>query len=447
MRQKGRTTTLEERIEIGERWEAGETDPDIAVALGCSVGVVRKWRRRYQHQGRAGLGTQLGRPPTGALGRFPKPVREALRKLRAAHPGWGPDTLRVEWQKDPTLSRWRPPGRSRIAAFLKQEGYSRPYEHHTQPPQPRKKDVEQVHEEWEMDAQGVVNVATVGRVSSINIADVRSRLKVASLPCLGTSHPNREHYQLLLRRAFLHYGLPARISLDHDSVFYDNASPSPFPTRLHLWLIALGIQVRFIEAPPPTEHSLIERTHQTLYQQAVAGQTFPDGAALQKSLTARRQFLNRDFPTRALQGRSPLQAYPEAAHTGRFYQLEWEETLLDWERVHTYLARGRWFRRCSAQGQFSLGGQRYNAGRAWAARQLEITFEPQTQELVCRANGTGKLSLLLQGLTPANLMGELTPLVTLPRYQLALPFTPAVWRELLLCNDLTGTTFRDNRAV
>ncbi|HEY89419.1 MAG TPA: hypothetical protein G4N98_06770 [Thermoflexia bacterium] len=55
-----------------------------------------------------------------------------------------------------------------------------------------------------MEAQGVVNVATVGRVSLINIAAVRSRLKVASLPCLGTSHPNREHYQLLLRRAFLH---------------------------------------------------------------------------------------------------------------------------------------------------------------------------------------------------------------------------------------------------
>ena len=26
MRRKGQTTTLEERIEIGERWEAGQTD-------------------------------------------------------------------------------------------------------------------------------------------------------------------------------------------------------------------------------------------------------------------------------------------------------------------------------------------------------------------------------------------------------------------------------------
>ena len=55
MGQKGRTTTLEERIEIGERWEAGETDPEIAEAMGRSVWVVRKWRRRYEREGRSGL--------------------------------------------------------------------------------------------------------------------------------------------------------------------------------------------------------------------------------------------------------------------------------------------------------------------------------------------------------------------------------------------------------
>jgi len=138
-----------------------------------------------------------------------------------------------------------------------------------------------------MDAQGAIDVATIGQVSILNIVDVRSRLKVESFPCLDTSHPNTQDYQLTLRRAFLQYGLPERLSLDHDSVFYDNASPSPFPTTLHLWLIGLGIEVRFIEDPPPTKHNLIERNHQTLYQQAVAEQTFTDGAALDVRLTER----------------------------------------------------------------------------------------------------------------------------------------------------------------
>lgn len=126
-----------------------------------------------------------------------------------------------------------------------------------------------------MDAQGVIDVPSVGRNSIINIADVRSRLKVGSMPCLDTSHPSTWHYQLILRRAFLQYGMPERISLDHDSVFYDNASPSPFPTILHLWLIALDVAVRFIEKPPPAEHNLIERTHQTIYQQAVVVKSSP----------------------------------------------------------------------------------------------------------------------------------------------------------------------------
>jgi hypothetical protein len=65
-------------------------------------------------------------------------------------------------------------------------------------------------------------------------------------------------------RAFLTYGLPLRLSLDHDTVFFDNTTPSPFPTRLHLWLLALNIEVVFTGVRRPTDHASIERTHQTM---------------------------------------------------------------------------------------------------------------------------------------------------------------------------------------
>jgi transposase-like protein len=87
MRQKGRTTILEERIEIGERWEAGQKDGEIAEEMGCSKWTIRKWRRKYQHAGRAGLASPMGRPPTGALGSFPERVRQAIREMREANPG------------------------------------------------------------------------------------------------------------------------------------------------------------------------------------------------------------------------------------------------------------------------------------------------------------------------------------------------------------------------
>lgn len=438
---KGRTTTLAERIEISERWQAGQNDPEIAAAMGLRVATVRKWRRRYQQEGRTGLTSQMGRPATGALGQFPVEIRDSIRDLREAHPGWGPITIRLELTAERRAAGQRWPSRPRIAAFLKQEGLTRQYERHSELPQPPTGDPQRAHEEWEMDAQGVVQVAGLGAVSIINIVDLCSRVKVESWPCLDTSHPNTLDYQLVLRRAFATYGLPEQISLDHDSVFFDNASASPFPSLLHMWLLALGINVRFITDRPPTEHSVIERDHQTVAHQAVQGQTFTDGPALQTSLAERLDFLNTRFPSRTGAGQAPLVAHPEAQHSGRPYRPEWEEAMLDLHRVYEYLAQGRWFRRTSAVGQFSLGAQRYGLGRDWANQTLEITFAASTQELKCLSeDGQQDTHLPIQGLTKSNLMGELSPLVSTPVYQLALPFSPDAWREMMLAHDLIGTT-------
>lgn len=441
MAKRGQWTTLEERIGISERWEAGQTDPEIAAAMALSVWTVRKWRRQYQQKGRAGLVSRMGRPACGALGQFRSEIRDAVRGMRKHHPGWGPLTIRTELEDDQCFANQRLPSRSRIAAFLNQEGFTRKYERHTELPQAQAKDPQRAHEEWQVDAQGVVKVPALGSVSIINISDLFSRLKVDSCPCLDTSHPSTLDYQLVLRRAFARYGLPERISLDHDSVFYDNACASPYPTLLHLWLMALGIEVRFIEHAPPAEHSVIERAHQTMAQQAVAGQAFTDGAMLQMSLSARLDFLNLRFPCRSLGGQAPLMAYPEARHSGRLYRLEWEEAVLDMQRVYEYLAHGRWFRRTSSQGQFSLGTHRYGVGKDFASQTLEITLDPQSCELIClSADGRQKIRLPVRGLAKSALIGELGPLIALPAYQLALPFSPSTWREMMLSKDLTGTT-------
>jgi hypothetical protein len=441
MVQRGQQTTLAERIEIGERWEAGQTDPEIAQAIGRSCWTVRKWRRKYQREGRPGLATHLGRPASGALGQYPAQIRDTIRQMREGNSGWGPTTIRTELETDPRFAGKKLPSRSRIAAFLKQEDYTRDYERHSDLPQPAVRSAQHPHEEWELDAQGVIQVSGLGAVTLINISDLVSRLKVDSLPCLHTSHPNTADYQLVLRRAFIQYGLPLRISFDHDSVFYDNVCPSPFPTTLHLWLIALGIEVRFIEQPPPAEHSVIERTHQTVTQQAIKGRTFEDGASLQKHLSERLAFLNLHFPCRSLGGRAPLMVYPEARHSGQPYRLEWEEAMLDLQRVYDYLSLGRWFRRTGSLGQISLGAQRYGVGKDFREQMMEITFDPQTREFVCLpADARSAIRLPIRGLTTSDLMGELHPLNTLPAYQLALPFSRSAWRQMALCDKLTGTT-------
>lgn len=359
MLRRGQTTTFPERLDISERAEACQSDPEIAAALGCSVWTVRKWRRRGQHQGPNGLNSQMGRPPTGPLGRLPTKMRETIVQMRRTHPGWGPTTLLAELRLD---HRWKDhplPSRSRMAALLSAEKLTRRYQKLSSLPTPAIQPQGAPHDEWELDAQGRMHVAGVGKVCLITVIDVVSRFKVESYPCLETTNPPFEAYQLMLRRAFLTTGLPRRITFDHGTVFYDNTSPSPFPTRLHLWLLALGIDICFTRKRRPTDHAKIERTHQTMTLQALLGQRWSDQAALWAGLDARRAMLNQHIPSSVFQGHAPLQAYPQAGHSGRFYRPEWEADMLDLARVFAYLATCRWFRRIRANGRLDLGGYDY----------------------------------------------------------------------------------------
>src|SRR6266511_2682877 len=89
-------TTFEERVAILERASAGQSDPEIAATLHCSVWTVRKWRRIGQREGRAGLAPPLGRSSTGPLGSSAPALRDAILAMRRSHPGWGADTILAE---------------------------------------------------------------------------------------------------------------------------------------------------------------------------------------------------------------------------------------------------------------------------------------------------------------------------------------------------------------
>jgi len=441
-----RTTTLQDRQMIHILAHMGHTDPDIAQRLGWKVPTVRKWRRREQREGQAGLVSKMGRPATGALSTFPPMVVETLRTLRQAHPGWGPLTLRVELALDPPLAHLELPHRSSIARWLNQEELTRPYERHQELPPPTPASAQAPHEEWELDARGYEKVPGVGVVNLINLNDRFSRVKLLSYPCwLGerraSRHPTTADYQLVIRLAASEWGLPDRLYVDRDSVFYDNSSKSPFPTQLHLWLLTLGVEL--VVGPPnrPTERSITERSHQTWEQQVLQGQGFAGWEALYDTLRRRRDFLNEQFPCSTLGGVPPLVAHPEARRPRHLYRPEWEAELMDLARVYTYLGQGQWFRQASNVGAVSLGSQIYVLGRDWAKKEVQITFDPADRHLAFYAPD-GKLGkqLLIKGISATELMGELGPLVHLPCFQLALPFTWDEWRVIQLCETLGDTT-------
>ena len=122
--------------------------------------------------------------------------------------------------------------------------------------------------------------------------------------------------------------------------------------------------MRFTRKRCPTDHAIIERTHQTMTAQALLGQTYTSPSALWSGLDERRAILNHHLPSRVLSNQAPLEAYPHALHLGRTYRPEWEEGLLALEQVYAYLAQGRWFRSIRSNGFFGLGGYRYSLGSA-----------------------------------------------------------------------------------
>ena len=423
MSHKGQTTTLEERVTIAEWVRAGQSSREIAEALGRPLATIRKWRQRYRREGRMGLCSQMGRPAAGVLAQTPAEIKDALLELRENHPGWGAQTLRLEIAKDVRFAGLRIPSRARIAAYLKEQKKVRQYERHEDLPEPKAQPVERPHQEWEMDAQGVTTVAGLGKVSFINLLDIYSHVSIDSHACLNVRHPKSREYQRVLRRAFVRYGLPEQVSLDHDSAFYDNTSASPYPSMIHLWLVGLGVQVRFIHKRPPLEHSRIERHHQTIAWQACEGQTFADLTALQRGLQARMLFLNQEYPTSALNGQAPFQAFPQARHSCRLYSPDAEEQILDMQRIYDYLQSGRWFRQVSSTGTFSLGGHVYNATTHLAEQTLEITFDRTTRQLICLPEKSmTTFRLEIQGLTKSALMGNTLALPGYTAFQLAFPF-------------------------
>ncbi len=381
----------------------------------------------------------MGRPRSGPLGHFAEEMRDAIEDMRNRHSGWGAGTLRIELARDLRFVNLPLPSCPRIAAYLKSKNMTRRYERHTALSHPAPQKVLECHEEWEMDAQGVCKVPGVGLVNLINIGDPFSRIR-ASWACLNRRKAARPDYQLALRRAFFCFGKPRVISLDHDSAFFDNTTPSPFPSLLHLWLLAMGIEVRFLEHRPPREHAFIERSHQIIYRQAVQGQSATP-ASLQLYLDQRLEFLNQRYPSRSLNGQAPLVAYPQAAHSGREYRPEWEADTLAMSNVHAYLSRQEWFRQTSDKGQRLLGSHRYGLGKDWSQQTLRIIFDSSAQEYICCRTGSDDQStqrLIAHGLTKTDLMGELD-MTAFANHQYAFP-----WSVLAIRNnqtaDLIGTT-------
>ena len=339
------------------------------------------------HKKGESLYSQFGRPIKGALSTYPQEMKDLIFDIRDKHEGWGASVILVELEEKYGYSDVELPSNDAVNRYLKQEGFIKervPKGHllseECKPPK-------RFHDLWEMDAQGAVAVDGLGHVSNINIKDTKSKAHCMAFPVHvkgRSSQPKTSHYLWTLRLAFEQWGLPKAIQVDRDSVFIDSASKSPFPSKMHLFLIGLGVKLCFIDVPPPRKQAMVERSHQSIDKQTLQGQHYDYWKQLFLFTNERRKLINEKLPNRLLGKKAPLAVFPKAKHSGRPYTVEQEAELISMFRIYKHLAKCLWYRKVSSVKTISLDGETYYLKEATSGTQLEIKFCNRTKKLIFR---------------------------------------------------------------
>lgn len=395
---------------IQTRKQAGASLRVIASELQCSHAAVRKWWRSLRkEQPRHGC----GRPRRGILSTYPAALVEQAVALKREHPHWGPANVKVELRRQAAFQTTRLPCDSRLSALFKAVCPEAVQPRHRQqyPGQPPPA-VRRPHQRWQIDGKEKVAVGEHEVATILNVRDPAGALMIESRAVLTTTEKGWRKVTLTevqetLRTAFTHWGMPLEIQSDHEEV-YTGAPGTDFPSRFTLWLTGLGLQHSPSRKHRPTDQAQVERSHRTLGDMAWKDELFDRVERLQARLDGCRQRYNRELPVHAAdcQGRPPLEAHPQAQHSGRPFHrvLEWE--LFDLARVDAYLAARVWTRQISASGNVSIGNHLYYVGRTHLNQPVSVRFVPATRSFCFQlADGTPVAERLAVGFDKVDLIG------------------------------------------
>jgi transposase InsO family protein len=373
----------------------GRTLSELAAEVGCTVHCARKWWRAGRDKGMERLrAPRRSRSQSGVLSQFDPRVVEAALTLKRAHRRWGANRVLVELKWSPELSGLRLPGRSRLAAFFKARCPECVAARKPRPAPPKRPlRATAVHEMWQLDNQEGIRLRSNEIATICNIRDPVGAAMIASR---AFAVQTKRHWRKLewievrdvLRDAFGEWQtLPDEVQTDNELGLAGGPN-DPFPGKLTLWLVGLGITHRFIRPGCPTDQPQIERNHRTLDGLALDEEALADREHLQQALDRERQVHNHHFPSQASDcaGQPPLTAHPELLRPRRYYTPELELALFDLQRVYDYLAMFTFQRKVNASAQVSLGRRMYSLGKK-LVRERQVTtvlvrFDPHRREWV-----------------------------------------------------------------
>lgn len=268
--------------------------------------ISRSWLyellARYRRDGPAGPEPRSHRPKScpHQIGDDVVAVILDLRdELTAAGLDAGPDTILHHLHEQfPTT-----PCRSTVWRVLQREGRITPEPHKRPRASFVRFEAQLPNELWQTDATDW-HLADSSRVEILNLIDDHSRLCLASVAVRTVKAADAVQ---IFYSAVEEYGLPARFLSDNAAVFSGRSRRGR--VALESELDRLGVQCVHSTPYHPQTCGKVERFHQTL-KLFLTHQAPAEGIAhLQLQLDAFRSLYNQQRPHRALDGRTPLQAF------------------------------------------------------------------------------------------------------------------------------------------
>lgn len=299
---------MEERIAMLREYDAGFLSISALTArYGISRETFYVWHRRRAGGDPAWF---MDRPssPGSCPARTDEAAAEAVLAMRRRFPRFGPKKIRAKLlESDPSVA-W--PAASTMGDILKRGGLVEAA--------PRRRASVQggvitaggtrPNEEWSIDFKGWFRTRDGRRCDPLTVVDTASRYLIA----VRIVPPTLAGVRGELDRLFGEIGLPGAMRSDNGPPF--GGAGAGGLSRLSVWLLRLGIDVRFIPPGSPQDNGRHERMHREL-KAATAVEPAAHAADQQARFDTFRSHYNDERPHEALAQTPPSRHW--AASTRR----------------------------------------------------------------------------------------------------------------------------------
>jgi transposase InsO family protein len=304
------TSRMECRVQMLLEYDTGLWSvSELSRRYGVSRDTFYFWqarRERGRERGAESWFQDRSHAPHRCAWRVGEAEREAIVELRGKFPHWGSRKLRAELQRVWPDRSW--PAASTIGDLLKREGLVEPRRRRQRALDQRRPfaTVAASNDEWACDFKGWFRTLDRSRVDPLTVSDSHSRYLLA----VRIVEQSIAGALPAFTRLFQEYGLPLVMRCDNGAPFGSQAACGL--TRLSVWWLRLGIDVRFIEPASPQQNGRHERMHRTLKQET-SSPPAANPAEQQERFDRFRQHYNEQRPHEALDQKPPLSAYSPSA--------------------------------------------------------------------------------------------------------------------------------------